>query len=340
MTAPSTDRDRAARFYARLLALYPKAHREEFGSQMQHAFEDSYRHATEGERRVGFGFWLDVLWDEGLSVIRERAADPHGDILFFAFVSLWGIGVLIVPTLPALSDWHNLVVPTALLAVMFLTIPGRSGSLRRAATVVVASAVLECAALGAQSIKDPSQVKDQIHLVAPTLLLVGMALSIKTLQGLNARIIGIKDSVWGREEVVYGVVAGLVGIVAAAMAVVNTSDGASAAPFIVGIVVPFICGASGFVTSRRNRSMRSGIYAAFGSMLIGAAIWILALPLVIDAALLTFFRDHPVPAATLLPYFGLGPILFWIANISVVGAFFGLEVARMDDTARQSTTQP
>jgi hypothetical protein len=205
---------------------------------------------------------------------------------------------------------------------------------------VVVLAVLECAALGAQSIKDPTQVKDQIHLVAPTFLLVGMAFSIKTLQGLNARIIGMNDSVWGRDEVLCGVVAGLVGVVALAMAVVNTSDSPSAAPFIVGIAVPFICGVSGFVTSRRNRSMRSGIYAAFGSMLIGATIWILALPLVIDGALLTFFRDHPVPAATLLPYFGLGPILFWVANISVVGAFFGLEVTRADDAARQSTAQP
>jgi hypothetical protein len=340
MTAPSRDRDRALRFYARLVALYPRAHRDEFGPHMQRAFEDSYRHATEGERRVGVAFWLAVLWDEGRSIVREHAAEPQGDILFFVLVALWGIWVLIGPAIPILSDWHNLVVPTGVLAVLFLAIPGRSGSVRRVATAVVALVAVECAALGAQSIKDPTQIKDQVHLVAPTLLLVGMAFSIKTLQGMNARIIGIKDNVWGREEVLYGVVAGLAGMVAAAMAVVNTSDGASAAPFIVGIVVPFVCGVSGFVASRRDHSMRSGIYAALGSMLIGATMWILALPLVIDGALLTFFRDHPVPAATLLPYFGLGPLLFWVANIGVVGAFFGMESTRKDEAARQSTSQP
>jgi hypothetical protein len=63
VTEPATDRDRAARFYAMLAGLYPKAHRDEFGQQMQHAFEDGYWHATKGERRVGIAFWLAVLWD-------------------------------------------------------------------------------------------------------------------------------------------------------------------------------------------------------------------------------------------------------------------------------------
>jgi hypothetical protein len=122
--------------------------------------------------------------------------------------------------------------------------------------------------------------------------------------------------------------------------VVNTSDGPSPALFIVGIVVPFICGFAGFKNSRRHLSLRSGIYVALGSMLIGATIWILAEPVLVEGALLTVFRDHPVPAASLLPYFGLGPILFWTAINGIVGAFFGVESARVDGTARQSTSQP
>ena len=334
MTRPATDRDRAARFYARLVALYPKAHRDEFGQQMQHAFEDSYRHATRGERRVGIGFWLALLWDEGRSIVRERAADPYGDIPFFALVSIWGLGILIVPTIPAAGEWRNLSLPIGILAVLLLAIPGSSRISHRLATVVVAFAVIECVAWAAQSIND------QTHLLAPTMLLAGMTLSIKTVQGLNARIIGIKDSVWDRGELLYGVLVGLVGIVAMAMAVVNTSDGASPAILIVGIVVPFICGFAGFKNSRRNGSLRSGTYVALGSMLIGAAIWILAEPLVVEGALLTVFRDHPVPAAELLPYWGMGPILFWTALNGMVGAFFGVESARVDGTARQSISQP
>ncbi|MGA8923880.1 MAG: hypothetical protein WB682_12110 [Candidatus Dormiibacterota bacterium] len=97
MTAPTTDHDRAARFYASLVALYPKAHRDQFGTQMQHAFEDSYRHSAEGERRAGVGFWLAVLWDEGCSIVRERAAVPQGDGLFFALVMTWSLAVMIIP---------------------------------------------------------------------------------------------------------------------------------------------------------------------------------------------------------------------------------------------------
>jgi hypothetical protein len=339
MTAPATDHDKAVRFYAKLVALYPRAHRDEFGALMQRTFDDSYRHAVDGERRVGIGFWLAVLWDEGRSIVRERAAEPHGDVLFYALVMLWGLGVLIVPSIPAVSDWRNLVLPTGILAVLFLAIPGRSGLARRFITVVVAVVVVEFAASAAQSIKDQTQIRDQTHLLAPTMLLAGMAFSIKTLEGLNARIVGIKDSVWGREELTYGVLVGLAGVVALAMAVVNTNDGLSAASLVIGLVVPFVCALAGFKSSRRNLSMRSGIYTALGSLLIGATIWFLALPLVVEGALLTFFRDHPAPAATLLPYLGLGPILFWAAIIGIVGAFFGVESTREDRTAPQSASQ-
>ncbi len=340
MTAPATDHDKAVRFYARLVALYPKPHRDEFGPQMRQTFEDSYRHAVEGEGRVGIGFWLAVLLDEGRSIVRERAAEPHGDVLFYALVMMWGLAVLIVPTISAVRDWRNLVVPTGMLAILFIAIPGRSGIARRLITVAVAFAVVECAAWAAHTIKDQTQIKDQTHLLGSTLLLAGMAFSIKTLEGLNARITGMKNSVWGREELTYGGLAGLAGVVALAMIVVNTSDELSAGPLIIGLVVPFVCALAGFKSSRRNLSVRSGIYTVLGSLLIGATIWFLALPLVVEGALLTFFRDHPVPAATLLPYLGLGPILFWAAIIGTVGAFFGVESTRDDRTAQQSASQP
>lgn len=331
MSSPATDRDRAVRFYARLVALYPKTHRDQFGPQMQRAFEDCYRHATEGERRVGIGFWLAVLWDECRSIVRERASDPRGDVLFFALILTWVCAVLFAPTIPAVSDWRNLVLPTGILGALFLVVPGSSGIGRRVATLVVVLAVLESAAAAARSIND------QTHLLAPALLLAVLAFSIKILGGLNARIIGMKDSVWSADEVLYGALVGLAGIVALGIGAVNTNDGPSAEPFILWFVVPLLCGVAGFKSSRRTLSARSGIYAALGSALIGATIWILAEPLVAEGALMTYFKDHPVPAATLLPYWqsGLGTILFWAAINGVVGAFFGMESFRVDETVHR-----
>lgn len=105
--------------------------------------------------------------------------------------------------------------------------------------------------------------------------------------------------------------------------------------------MPFVCGFAGFKNSRRHLSVRSGTYAAFGSLLIGATIWILTLPLLAEGALLTVFRDHPAPAATLLPYWqsGLGINLFIAAINGIVGAFLGVESTRTDGSAPQSTSQ-
>jgi hypothetical protein len=122
------------------------------------------------------------------------------------------------------------VLPIGILAVLLIAVPGSSRISGRLATVVVALAVIECVAWAAKAINDQS------HLLAPTMLRAGMAFLIKTAQGLNARIIGIKDSVWDRGELLYGALTGLVGIVALAMAVVNTSDSASPAILIVGIL--------------------------------------------------------------------------------------------------------
>jgi hypothetical protein len=85
------------------------------------------------------------------------------------------------------------VLPSGILAVLFLALPGRSRIARRLAMVAVGLAVVGCVAWAAQSIKD------QTHLLAPALLLAGMVFSMKSLPGLNAKIIGMKDSVWGGE---------------------------------------------------------------------------------------------------------------------------------------------
>src|SRR5438046_849198 len=51
-------RQRAARFYALLIRLYPAAYQQSFGPQMLQTFRDYYDSVLEQEGRVGMGFWL------------------------------------------------------------------------------------------------------------------------------------------------------------------------------------------------------------------------------------------------------------------------------------------
>lgn len=296
---------------------------------MQRTFEDCYWHASE-TGGAGIGFWLALLRDEGRSIVREHAAAPHGqkrlDNLLFALVVIWVFAVMIVPTAPALKDWRNLVVPTGVLALLLLAVPGIHGIARRFVTVVVALAAVECVATVAQSLHHQSD------LLAPFLLVVCMAFSIKTLARLNARIMGIEDSVRGREELAYGGLVGLAGVVGFAIAADTPNDDNLLVPFLFHIAVPFLCGVVGFKTSRRYLSVCSGIYAALGSMLIGAAIWILTEPLVVEGASLAGLLHTTVFVAW---QSGLSIVLFTSAVIGMVGALFG-DITREDWAARQT----
>jgi hypothetical protein len=64
----------AARVYALVLRLYPRAHRQAFGEPMLQAFRDHYRDAVEWEGQQASRFWLGVLGDAGKSLVRERIA--------------------------------------------------------------------------------------------------------------------------------------------------------------------------------------------------------------------------------------------------------------------------
>lgn len=64
----------AVRVYARLVRLYPRAHRQSFGPQMLQAFQDHYRDAVEEDGQRVPRFWLGVAADEGKSLLREHLA--------------------------------------------------------------------------------------------------------------------------------------------------------------------------------------------------------------------------------------------------------------------------
>ena len=66
------------RVYARLLYLFPREHREEYGASMLQVFTDQLREA--GKQNGGFGIfalWLRTLWDLGISAIKEQFSSPH-----------------------------------------------------------------------------------------------------------------------------------------------------------------------------------------------------------------------------------------------------------------------
>lgn len=74
MNERMNERTRAARRYAVLLRLYPRAHRQRFGAQMLQTFQDHYRDAVESGEQTEARFWLAVAGDESRSILAERIA--------------------------------------------------------------------------------------------------------------------------------------------------------------------------------------------------------------------------------------------------------------------------
>jgi hypothetical protein len=74
----STQRfERSRRVYARLLSLFPREHREEYGASMLQDFTDQLRAASRQNDGGGvFLLWLRTLWDLGISAAREQFSSP------------------------------------------------------------------------------------------------------------------------------------------------------------------------------------------------------------------------------------------------------------------------
>lgn len=66
------------RVYARLLNLYPKEHRSEYGADMLQVFTDQCRSASQAGNGLGFiALWMRTLIDLGINVLREQFTSPH-----------------------------------------------------------------------------------------------------------------------------------------------------------------------------------------------------------------------------------------------------------------------
>jgi hypothetical protein len=71
---PDRSSQRAARVYALLLRLYPRAHRQAFGQQMRQTFQDHYRDVVETGGEGALRFWLGLLGDVRRSLVQEYLA--------------------------------------------------------------------------------------------------------------------------------------------------------------------------------------------------------------------------------------------------------------------------
>lgn len=120
------------RFYARLVRLYPREFRDEFGSEMGALFADQYAQArSSGRSRIG-GLWLRTLGDLSCSLIRQHLDQGKGHMnrdamlkycsrkftfsRLFAGLALLLMGLCALVTLFALPQVYQgqarIVVPT------------------------------------------------------------------------------------------------------------------------------------------------------------------------------------------------------------------------------------
>jgi hypothetical protein len=88
-------RRRAARIYALVLRLYPRAHRQAFADQMLQAFGDHYRDAVETACQHAVMFWLGVVADAGRSLAREHQAAVRERVVSMrkGVVMGWAVGL-------------------------------------------------------------------------------------------------------------------------------------------------------------------------------------------------------------------------------------------------------
>jgi len=111
---PTSNRSKAEQVYALLLHLYPRAHRQEFGPLMLQSFKDHYSDTQATQGGVGITFWLEVLTDEAISVLREQVSSLLGGITMQALWKQQGVifGLLLGILAIGPIIWTNVLFPS------------------------------------------------------------------------------------------------------------------------------------------------------------------------------------------------------------------------------------
>lgn len=258
------------RFYARLLGLYPKQHRDQFGDQMMRTLDDSYRDAADGDGHVPIGFWIGVLWDMAESLVRERAS-----ALVIAALVIFGIAIVFVPPAIPAAAWPLMLVPTVVACGFFIAAPKTTNGGAKAVTVLVAVAVI-----GAQ-IPAGAAINDVADLLMPALAIICILFSVKAVQGWVSSEPSV--SLWSPTELAFGLALGAVGATTLALSASTRTDYDSLVNAVIFEVAPLACGVGAFLIGRQQRDVSGALAASIASFVVAVTIWIAARPVIVAA---------------------------------------------------------
>ncbi|MGI8855433.1 MAG: hypothetical protein ACR2JW_06760 [Thermomicrobiales bacterium] len=125
MKKHSQPSERAARWYALLVRLYPGDHRRAFGAQMLQTFKDQYRDASEQRGEAAFAFWLAVVGDALTGSIKEQSMSVRTRrilpmvMLIIVAILLAGIAVILSQ---GTSLAFTVIIPIVMLGVTYVVV--------------------------------------------------------------------------------------------------------------------------------------------------------------------------------------------------------------------------
>lgn len=312
------DRLRALRRYSLLVRLYPSAHRQAFGPQMQQAFVDHYRDSEDSRGRVGMSFWLNVLGDAARSIAREYLATaPRAVACTGLLPYVPSSVVLCVSVIAAAAGSRSVLLGCALAAALLfsLTSPARV-TLKLAISLCGLTVVLYAALFASLT----GQWRD---LFDPILLLVSVLFVAKAASGLQARPVAERARFWQRDELRWGVVIAVLLIVAMCIAALPPADAWLVFAVLLGLGSPTLCGITGARVTRSSSSIQAGMFAGLTTLATGLTLWIVSLPFLIVA--LTWITQGDIPGIPAMASVALHlwrNSAFWGGSLRVVPHYF------------------
>ncbi len=264
---------RALHLYTLLVRLYPKAHRQAFGSQMQQTFVDHYRDTRTSQGRVGIAFWLGVLCDAVWSIGREHLAVVQSAVGSRGLRPYVPAGFIMSGAVVAAAAGERsaLLVCTLLAALVFAA----TSSADIVPKAAVCAAALGLALGGTLLASLTGQWRD---LFDPILLLVTLFFGAKTAAGIQVRLAGQEEALWRREELLWGTMVAFLLLVACGIALLPPDDAWVSLATVLGLMSPTVCGGVGGLVSRASSSIRAGFFASVAALALGLMMWVISLP--------------------------------------------------------------
>ncbi|MBV9281776.1 MAG: hypothetical protein JOZ41_16990 [Chloroflexi bacterium] len=265
---------RALRRYGLLVRLYPRAHREAFGAQMQQAFVDHYRDVEESQGRVGITFWLGEFGDAAVSIGREHLAAVHGAVGRWGVWPYWLPGFILCVAVGATlaGDWRVLAVCALAAALAFLW-AGPGALAPKLLTSAGALGVILAAARFATLTGQWTNFFD------PIALLVTMLLAAKTAAGIQARLAGRSARLWRRQELAWGLAIAALLDMAIGLLMITNDESLIPQVLLLALIAVCLCGVVGWRVARERESILAGLCASVSALTVGMTLWLESVPI-------------------------------------------------------------